>query len=98
MSAKKVAASELNPRDSVQTYVGPTLHRRTLVEGSSYRGGLSAHVAGLMEKIPELRTLIVPMADVANVRRRTQEPGTEENRVYQYLRTVRFDDKGEVRA
>ena len=96
MSAKKIT-TELNPREDVQVYLGPTLHKRTLVEASIYRGGLSDHVTGLIAKIPELRTLIVPMADVAATRRKAQMPGTEENRVYQYLRSIRFNDNGEVR-
>ncbi len=95
MSAKKI--TEPDPRDDVQVYLGPTLHKRTLVTASIYRGGLSDHVKRVIEKVPELRTLIVPLADVARTRRKIGEPGTEENRVYQSLHAVRFNGDGEVR-
>ena len=95
MSAKKI--TEPDPRENVQVYLGPTLHKRTLVEANCYRGGLTDYVTGLIGKIPELRTVIVQLDDAAYTRRKIKEPGTEENRVYQYLKTVRFDANGEVR-
>jgi hypothetical protein len=88
----------VNPREDVRVYLGPTLHKRTLITGNAYRGGLSAYVTGLLEKIPEMNAVIVPMSEVANTRRKIQEPGTEENRVYEYLKTVRFNPDGEVRG
>lgn len=95
MSAKKI--TEPDPREDVQVYLGPTLHKRALVTASAYRGGLSDYVTGLVRRIPELRTLIVPLGDAARARRKIAEPGTEENRVYQYLQTIRFNPDGEVR-
>lgn len=98
LCAKKVATKQSDGlSDSVRVYVGPTLHRRALVMGNSYRGGLSEYVEGLVSKIPELDRMIVPMAEVSGTRRRLKEPGTEENRLYQYLETIRFDENGEVR-
>jgi hypothetical protein len=68
-----------------------------MVAASCFRGGLSDYVLGLIEKIPELARLIVPLEEVAQARRKAKELGTEENRVFQYLETVRFDGDGEVR-
>ena len=89
--------TEANPRSDVRVYIGPTIHRRTLIEGSVFRGGLNAHVAGLIAKIPELGRLIVPLSEVAAVRRRAKEPGTEEHRLCQHMLTIRFNPDGEVR-
>lgn len=83
--------------DQIQVYIGPTMHRRSMVAASSYRGGLPDYVTNLAEKIPELVWMIVPLADVATVRARIKEQGTQENGIYQYLQNVRFDANGEVR-
>lgn len=83
--------------DQIKVYVGPTLHRRAMVAASSYRGGLPDYVTRLAEKIPELVWMIVPLAEVAAVRARIKEQGTQENGIYQYLQNVRFDANGEVR-
>ena len=98
MCAKKAATTESDPMQDVKIYLGPTLHRRTMVAASCYRGGLTDFVQGLVAKIPDLATLIVPLGEAATTRRRVKELGTEENRVYQYLLTVRFDKNGEVRS
>ena len=98
MSAKKITTKDSDNRDDVLVDVGPTLHRRTLIAASCYRAGIPDHVKRLMEKIPELAQVIVPLADVRETRRRASELGTEENRICQYLRSIRFGADGEVRA
>ena len=86
-----------DPRGDIRVYVGPTLHRRAIVEASVFRGGLSAHVSRLIEKIPELETLIVPLSGLSEAKKCVKEPGTAENGIYQYLSAIRFDNDGEVR-
>jgi hypothetical protein len=87
-----------DPRADVRIYLGPTMHRRAIVEASVYRGGLNAHVAGLVAKVPEIAAMIVPLSEVVAAKRRIKEPGTTEYGIYRYLLTVRFDENGEVRA
>jgi hypothetical protein len=87
-----------DPRSDVRAYIGPTLHRRALVAASVFRGGLNAHVAGLIAKIPEIASLIVPLSEVVAAKKRAREQGTAEYGLYQYLLSVRFDENGEVRG
>jgi hypothetical protein len=87
-----------DPRADVRVYIGPTMHRRAIVGASVYRGGLNAHVAGLVAKVPEIAALIVPLSDIVEAKRKAKEPGTTEYGVYQYLLSVRFDENGEVRG
>ena len=84
-------------RNDVRVYLGPTMHRRAIVEASVYRGGLNAHVTGLIAKVPEIAAMIVPLSEVVAAKRRIKEPGTTEYGIYRYLLTVRFDENGEVR-
>jgi hypothetical protein len=97
LSAKKQTAIGTDPRDDVKVYIGPTLHRRVLVASSVFRGGLSPHVTGLIEKIPELGQMIVPLDEVVEAKRRIKEPGTTEHGLCQYLISIRFNENGEVR-
>ena len=83
--------------DQIKVYVGPTMHKRAMVTASSYRGGLPDYVTRLVEKIPELVWMIVPLQEVAAVRARIKEQGTQESGIFQYLQNVRFEANGEVR-
>jgi hypothetical protein len=96
-SAVPEAGAQNDPRDDIRVYIGPTLHRRALISASVYRGGINAHVSGLMEKIPEIGQMIVPLSEIVAARRRVKEQGTVENGIYNYLLTIRFDENGEVR-
>jgi hypothetical protein len=87
-----------DPRADVRIYLGPTMHRRAIVEATVYRGGLNAHVSGLIAKIPEIAAMIVPLSEVVAAKRRIKEPGTTEYGIYRYLLAIRFDENGEVRA
>ena len=77
-------------------YIGPTLHQRSLVSGSAFRNGIPAYVDRLIEKIPDLRQLIIPVEDLSVLRVEMHRDGTELNRVYNYLSTVRFNGNGDV--
>jgi hypothetical protein len=68
-----------------------------LTAASAFRGGLNAHVTGLVAKIPELAQMIVPLDEVVAAKRRVREQGTAEHDLYKYLLSVRFDENGEVR-
>ena len=82
---------------ATQIYAGPTMHRRVIVAGSVYRNGLPVQVEKLVEKVPEVGRLLVPIEDYLSVRTATQTQGTEEHRIYHALLAVRFGDNQEVR-
>jgi hypothetical protein len=52
---------------------------------SVYRGGLPANVTALAKEIPEINKLIVPVSKLGETRKKTDTPGTEENRLYQTI-------------
>ena len=78
-------------------YAGPTMHRRIIIAGSVYRGGLPVQIEKLVEKVPEVSRLLVLIENFITVRKATQTQGTEEHRIYHGLLVVRFDENGEVR-
>jgi hypothetical protein len=97
MAKRQTTAEPADPRGDIRVYIGPTIHRRMMVAGTCFRGGLNAHVTGMIAKIPEIASLIVPLSEVVEAKRRVKEPGTAEHGIYQYLLSVRFDPNGEVR-
>ncbi|MDR3165276.1 MAG: hypothetical protein LBU13_06830 [Synergistaceae bacterium] len=84
-------------RDDVRIYIGPTMHRRMMVTASVYRGGLNAHITGMITKVPEIASLIVPLSEVVEAKRRVKRQGTTEFGIYQYLLSIRFGADGAVR-
>lgn len=94
MSKTKLAQTE----EDVRIYLGPTMHRRVMVHASCFRGGLSDAVKDIVERCPEVGGLIVPVEDAAKTKKKIDEQGTEQHRLYEYLRGVRFGADGEVRA
>jgi hypothetical protein len=89
--------AQCDPREDVRIYIGPTMHRRAIVAGSIYRGGLNTHVTELIAKVPEIGQMIVPLAEIVAAKRKVKEQGTAEYGIYQYLLSIRFDGNGEVR-
>lgn len=71
-------------RESV-VYCGPSLPRARIISMSVYRGGIPRNIEALIEKIPEVGRLIVPVSRLIEVRQKTATQGTEENRLYQVI-------------
>lgn len=80
-----------NPLDATLIYAGPTMHRRTIVAGSVYKGGIPAHVQELITRVPEVGQIIVPVTNYLQTREAAKTQGTEYNRIYNALLAVRFD-------
>lgn len=72
-------------------YCGPNLPRAQIISASVYRGGLPANITALIEKIPEVGKLIVPVAALDETRRKVATQGTEENRLYQAILAKRSE-------
>jgi hypothetical protein len=74
------------PRNAVPVvYCGPSLPGSKMISMAVYRGGLPPHVTALMEKIPEIGRLIVPVDKLNDTRTKAATPGTEENRLHQMI-------------
>lgn len=58
-------------------YIGPNLPGGALSGFTVFRGGLPAHVTEMQEKNPELKTLFVPVSELAAARKRLTRPSRE---------------------
>lgn len=94
--AKKTPVSDTAPMSRI--YIEPTMHRRAITAHALFLGDLPVFVETLVAKLPEVATMIIETSELAAARKQIHETGTEYNRVYQYLLSVRFDGNGEVRA
>lgn len=88
---------QIQAEEDVRIYLGPTMHRRVMVHAACYRGGLSDSVKAVIDRCPEVAGLIVPVEDAPKTKAKIEKAGTEQHRLYDYLRGVRFDADGEVR-
>ena len=63
-------------------YVGPNVLPLALRRFQVFRGGLPPYVERAIEKIPEVRSLIVPVERLNDARAKTETAGTNEFRLY----------------
>ncbi|MDR1516253.1 MAG: hypothetical protein LBS45_11215 [Synergistaceae bacterium] len=66
-------------------YCGPSVPKGKIISGALYRGGLPKNIEAIVEKVPEIGRLIVPVGKLAETQRKTAVAGTEENRLYQVI-------------
>ena len=82
-----VTAASVTGRDADQTvYVGPNVLPLALRRFRVFRGGLPPYVVRAIEKIPEVRPLIVPVEKLDEVRAKTERAGTNEFRLYEAVK------------
>ena len=82
-------------------YAGPTLRQGkaqypALIGGSVYKNGVPDFVNRMIERVPEIGQMIVPVSDYPQVRREAFTPGTEYNRLYNILAKTIIKADGEV--
>lgn len=96
-SKKEIADSTKSPNawefDSAVIYVGPTIPK--LTKHSTFRAGFPRNVQNLLEEIPELRILFVPVKEFPKVRLHTETVGTLLHGAYQAVLTAQTQ-KGSV--
>jgi hypothetical protein len=63
-------------------YVGPNIPGGILQRFQVFKGGYPPHCKDLFEKIPEIKELFVPVEGLEAMRRKTEEPGTNEARIF----------------
>ena len=63
-------------------YVGPNIPGGILQRFQVFKGGLPPHAKGLIEQVPEVGELFVPVKDLESMRCRIEDPGTNEARLF----------------
>ncbi len=63
-------------------YTGPNIFALALQRFQVFRGGLPPYVKRAIEKIPEIKQLIVPVNKLEGMRARINKPGTAEARFF----------------
>ena len=63
-------------------YIGPNIPGGVLHRYSVFRGGISEHLNGLIEKCPAIRSLFVPVSQLATVEKALSSIGPAEHTLY----------------
>ena len=63
-------------------YVGPNVPGGILHRFQVFKGGLPPYCKDVFEKIPEIKELFVPIEGLEAIRRKIEEPGTNEARLF----------------
>ena len=77
-----------NPPQPAQTkparliYVGPNVPGGILQRYQVFKGGLPPYCGSLFEKVPEIKELFIPVEGLEAIRKKIQEPGTNEARLF----------------
>lgn len=83
-AASPVTAAQQETEQTV--YVGPNVLHLALRRFQVFRGGLPPYVERAIEKIPEVRSLIVPVGKLDEARAKTEKAGTNEFRLYEAVK------------
>jgi hypothetical protein len=78
--AQKTPVQETRPARLV--YVGPNVPGGILQRFQVFKGGLPPYCNNLLEKIPELKELFVPVEGLEATRQKIAESGTNEARLF----------------
>lgn len=75
ISPKKVKVDRL-------IYVGPPYKGGKLLKYQVFIGGLPKHIDDVFEKVPQIKNLFVPIAELANAEKAIAKSGTPLNKYY----------------
>jgi hypothetical protein len=70
-------------------YCGPNIPKGNLLSMAVFRGGMPGNIQRMIEKIPEIGGLIVPVSRLADTRKKIAAHGSEENRLNQVILAAR---------
>ena len=84
--AVKAPTTETTQEAEQTVYVGPNVLPLALRRFQVFRGGLPPYVERAIEKIPEVRSLIVPVEKLDEARMKTEKAGTNEFRLYEAVK------------
>ena len=85
MAEDEIVQEEITSTDTniePEIYTGPNILAFALMKFQVFRGGLPQYVLRAIEKIPEIRELIVPVSELESMRQKINRPGTNESRLY----------------
>ena len=68
--------------DEPMIYVGVNIYSLALQQYQVFTGGLPPYVKRAIEKIPEIKQLIVPVSGLENMRAKIKKSGTHESRIF----------------
>lgn len=63
-------------------YTGPNIFPLALQKFQVFKGGLPPYVKRAIEKIPEIKSLIVPVSELEAMRAKIEKSGTLEARIF----------------
>jgi hypothetical protein len=69
-------------------YIGPNIPGGILQRFQVFKGGLPPYCEDLSKKIPEIRELFVPVEGLEAIRRKIEELGTNEARLFYAVQTA----------
>lgn len=72
-------------------YVGPNLAGGRLSSFTVFREGVPAHLKDLIEKHPEIQSLIVPLSKMQKAQTNSSKSGTLEHKAYKKLQKGRVE-------
>ena len=73
---------EMIVNDEPVIYVGPNIFPLALQKFQVFKGGLPPYVNRAIEKIPEIKSLIVPVSELEAMRAKIEKSGTREARIF----------------
>ncbi|MBR6901240.1 MAG: hypothetical protein IKN30_04165 [Synergistaceae bacterium] len=77
-SSNTDAETEIEP----VIYTGPNIFALALQKFQVFKGGLPPYVKRAIEKIPEIKSLIVPVSELEAMRAKIEKSGTLEARIF----------------
>lgn len=79
------ATTKVEKPTGSRIYLGPNLPGGRLLQSTVFRGGVSEYLKPLLEEIPEVAELIVPVETISEVQGRISKTGTAEYVAYQTI-------------
>ncbi|MBR2208907.1 MAG: hypothetical protein IJ859_08905 [Synergistaceae bacterium] len=68
--------------DEPVIYTGPNIFPLAMQKFQVFSGGLPLYIERAIEKIPEIKQLIVPVGELETMRTKIQKSGTREARIF----------------
>lgn len=72
-------------KESAVIYVGPSIPKSGLEQYTVFANGLPQHVENLIVKCPSIRSLIVPVRELSEVRRNISQPGHAQSLLFKEI-------------
>lgn len=84
--------SKPSPKQEQIIYCGPNIHGGILQRYTIFKGGLPTHLEDLFKKCPAIKSLFVPVTELARTEKAIATKGTPENALFNEV--LKFISKG----